>query len=109
MLPACPAPTLRPATAQASIRARRSGRRYKSTYFLFDQRRCLEDRATLFKLLEEGKIKPVIMRTFPILEAAKANELLESGQAAGNIVLLAPELIAPAYDSQVCYERSCDR
>jgi NADPH:quinone reductase-like Zn-dependent oxidoreductase len=45
----------------------------------------------LFQLLEEGKIKPIIAETFPILEARKANELLESGQVIGNIVLLAPE------------------
>jgi len=39
-------------------------------------------------LLEDGKIKPVIDRKFPLLEAARANELLESGQVTGNIVLL---------------------
>ena len=51
------------------------------------------DWATLFKLLEEGKIKPIIAAKFPILEAAKANELLESEQVIGSIVLLAPELL----------------
>ena len=58
-----------------------------------NRRPFLEDWATLFKLLEEGKIKPVIMKKFPILEAAQANALLESGQVIGNIVLLAPELL----------------
>jgi len=62
-----------------------------SSYFLFDKRPFLEDWAALFKLLEEGKIKPIIMKKFPILEAAQANTLLESGQVIGNIVLLAPE------------------
>jgi len=57
------------------------------------RRPFLEDWATLFKLLEEGKINPIIAGKFPILEAAKANELLESGQVIGNIVLLAPELL----------------
>lgn len=52
-----------------------------------------EDWQVLFKLLEEGKIKPIIMKKFPILEAAKANELFESGKVTGNIVLLAPELL----------------
>ncbi|MFB0535027.1 MAG: medium chain dehydrogenase/reductase family protein [Anaerolineae bacterium] len=52
-----------------------------------------EDWAKLFKLLEEGQIKPIIAEKFPILEAAKANELLESGQVTGNLVLLAPELL----------------
>jgi NADPH:quinone reductase-like Zn-dependent oxidoreductase len=58
-----------------------------------NRRPFLEDWATLFKLLEEGRIRPVIMKKFPILEAAKANELLESGKVIGNVVLLAPELL----------------
>ncbi len=58
-----------------------------------DQRLLKKDWTKLFKLLEEGKIKPIIAKKFPILEAAKANELLESGQVIGNIVLLAPELL----------------
>ncbi|MDH5459117.1 MAG: medium chain dehydrogenase/reductase family protein, partial [Nitrospinota bacterium] len=53
----------------------------------------MEDWLVLFKLLEEGQIKPIITKKFPILEAAKANELLESGQVTGNVVLLAPELL----------------
>jgi NADPH:quinone reductase-like Zn-dependent oxidoreductase len=52
-----------------------------------------EDWLVLFKLLEEGQIKPLIAERFPILKAAKANELLESGNVIGNIVLLAPELL----------------
>lgn len=52
-----------------------------------------EDWQKLFTLLEEGKIRPIIAKKFPILEAAKANELLESGRIVGNIVLLAPELL----------------
>jgi NADPH:quinone reductase-like Zn-dependent oxidoreductase len=52
-----------------------------------------KDWNVLFKLLEDGKIKPVIAAKFPILEAAKGYALLESGQVAGNVVLLAPELL----------------
>lgn len=62
-----------------------------SFYFVGDKRPFLEDWATLFRLLKEGKIKPVIAKKFSILEAAQANALLESGQAIGNIVLHAPE------------------
>lgn len=51
------------------------------------------DWATLFQLLGEGKIQPIIAETFPILEAAKANKWLESGQVIGSIVLLAPDLM----------------
>lgn len=52
-----------------------------------------EDWAVLFDLLGKGKIKPVIYRRFPILEAPQANALLESGQVTGNVVLLTPELL----------------
>ena len=59
----------------------------------FEWRQFLDDWATLFKLLGEGKIDPVIAARFPLLEACKANALLESGQVIGNIVLVAPELL----------------
>jgi len=52
-----------------------------------------EDWTTLFSLLGEGKIKPVIAAKFPLLEAAKGYEMLESGQVTGNVVLVAPELL----------------
>jgi NADPH:quinone reductase-like Zn-dependent oxidoreductase len=64
-----------------------------SVYNLGKQKPFLEDWATLFKLLEEGKIKPIIEKKFPILEAAQANSLLESGKVTGNVVLVTPELL----------------
>jgi NADPH:quinone reductase-like Zn-dependent oxidoreductase len=66
---------------------------YGTTTSKFGRRPFLEDWPKLFRLLEEGKIKPIIMETFPILEAAQANALLETGQVIGNVVLLAPELL----------------
>jgi len=66
----------------------------------FNLRPFLEDWSMLFKLLEEGQIKPIIAAKFPILEAAKGNELLESGQVTGTVVLLSPELMNPG-DRQV--------
>jgi NADPH:quinone reductase-like Zn-dependent oxidoreductase len=51
-----------------------------------------EDWTTLFNLLEEGKIKPIIAEKFPILQAVQAYRLLESGCVTGNIVLIAPAL-----------------
>ncbi len=69
----------------------RSATYYSTGKSRLNKRPFMEDWAALFKLLEEGKIKPVIAAKFPILEAAKANELLESGQVIGNVVLLAPE------------------
>lgn len=64
-----------------------------SFYFVGDRRPFLEDWATLFALLEEGKIKPVIAKTFPLLGAAQAHALVESGQVVGNVVLVTPELL----------------
>jgi NADPH:quinone reductase-like Zn-dependent oxidoreductase len=61
--------------------------------YLFDKKPFMEDLPKLFKLLEDGKIKPVIAARLPLLEARKANELLESGQITGNLVLLSPELL----------------
>lgn len=52
-----------------------------------------EDWQKLFALLDAGQIKPLVVQTFPILEAVKAYEMLESGKVAGNVVLLAPELL----------------
>lgn len=71
----------------------RSLKIYGTTTSKFGRSSYLEDWATLFKWLEEKKIKPIIARKFAILEAAQANVLLESGQVVGNIVLVAPELL----------------
>lgn len=62
-----------------------------SFYFLGFQEPFLKDWATLFEWLEQGKLKPVIMKRFPILQAAAANELLESGEVVGNVVLVSEE------------------
>jgi NADPH:quinone reductase-like Zn-dependent oxidoreductase len=58
-----------------------------------DQRLLNQDWAQLFRLLEAGQIEPIVAARFPLLEAAKANGLLESGQVTGHVVLLAPELL----------------
>jgi len=58
-----------------------------------DRRPFMTDLPILFDLLGAGKLNPIIAARFPLLEAAQANELLESGQATGKIVLLAPELL----------------
>jgi NADPH:quinone reductase-like Zn-dependent oxidoreductase len=52
------------------------------------------DWTKLFELLAEKKIKPIVAEKFPILEARKANELLESGKVTGTIVLLSPEIMS---------------
>ena len=64
-----------------------------TTLYMRDKKPFMEDLPKLFTQLSDGKIKPIITQKFPVLEAAKANELLESGQVTGNLVLLAPELL----------------
>jgi len=68
-------------------------RLYGTGASFLDMRPFQHDWAALFKLLGEGKVAPVIAAKFPLLEAAKANALLESGQVTGNVVLLAEELL----------------
>lgn len=46
-----------------------------------------EDLPKLFQLLREKQIKPVIAGVFPLVEAARANEALERGEAQGKLVL----------------------
>ena len=71
----------------------RSLKLYGTTTSKFGRSRFVEDWDTLFRLLAEGKIEPIITAKFPILEAAQANALLESGTVTGNLVLVAPELL----------------
>ncbi|HKZ72502.1 MAG TPA: zinc-binding dehydrogenase, partial [Steroidobacteraceae bacterium] len=44
-------------------------------------------RERIWPLLEAGKIKPVIYRTFPLADARAAHTLMESSQHIGKIVL----------------------
>ena len=64
--------------------------------YMRDKKPFMEDIAILFKMLADGKIKPVINTRLSLLEARKANEMLENGQVIGNVVLLAPEVLDQA-------------
>jgi NADPH2:quinone reductase len=46
-------------------------------------------REKVWPLLSQGKVKPVIYRTFPLSEAAAAHALMESSEHIGKIVLVA--------------------
>jgi NADPH:quinone reductase-like Zn-dependent oxidoreductase len=71
----------------------KSARPYSTGLSRFQWHQFFEDWVKLFELLGEGKIDPVIAARFSLLEACKANALLESGPVIGNIVLVAPELL----------------
>jgi NADPH2:quinone reductase len=45
--------------------------------------------AKIWPLVSEGRVKPVIFRTFPLVQAAAAHALMESGSHIGKIVLVA--------------------
>ena len=47
-----------------------------------------ETLAELFDMLADGSIKPVVAERIPLLEAARAHELLERGGYAGKVVLV---------------------
>ena len=73
---------------------RKSGEFYGITaQYIKDKQPFFDDISILLKLLEDGKLKPIIAEKFPILDAAKANALLESGNISGKIVLQSPELL----------------
>jgi NADPH:quinone reductase-like Zn-dependent oxidoreductase len=57
----------------------------KLTTFISTQNH--EDLIVLTELIEAGKITPVIDRTYPLSEAAKAIQYLEQGHARGKIVI----------------------
>jgi NADPH:quinone reductase-like Zn-dependent oxidoreductase len=71
----------------------RSARYYGTGQSRFNREPFIEDWAKLLQLLEIGQIKPIIHRRFPSLQARQANEMLESGQVIGNLVLVTPELL----------------
>ena len=50
--------------------------------------RFRRDLITLFTLLQERRIKPLIARRFPLAEARRAHELLGTGGVTGKIVLV---------------------
>lgn len=50
-----------------------------------------QDLTTLFELLQQKKIKPLIAQRLPLAEAKKAHEILGKGGVTGKIVLICNE------------------
>jgi len=50
-----------------------------------------EDLATLFGMLSEGRIRPVVAEVLPLAEARRAHERIEAGEARGKLVLRVAE------------------
>jgi len=84
---------------KAALRLTGGGRRlrlYGTNTWRYDRRPLLRDWRALFTLLAEGRISPIVARTFPLSEAAAANALMESGTVIGNLVLLPERLRGPS-------------
>jgi NADPH:quinone reductase-like Zn-dependent oxidoreductase len=71
----------------ARLRGRRGSFYGISALYRKDPRPLREDLPRLLALLAEKKIDPLVTRTFPLLQAREAIELLASGSVEGKIVL----------------------
>jgi NADPH:quinone reductase-like Zn-dependent oxidoreductase len=59
--------------------------------YLFDHTRRLTDAMDqLVRWVEDGRLRPPPIRSFPLAEAAAAQQLLESGSTVGKLVLVPP-------------------
>lgn len=57
--------------------------------FLFDRDDLIVDgMAALLALVQQGKVQPPAVRTFPLAECGKAHACIESGQSVGKLVLV---------------------
>jgi NADPH:quinone reductase len=45
-------------------------------------------RQEVWPLFEQGRVRPIVYRTFPLKEAAAAHRLMESSEHIGKIVLV---------------------
>jgi NADPH:quinone reductase-like Zn-dependent oxidoreductase len=55
---------------------------------MFVSHHSSEDLATLAELMEEGKVLPVIDRTYPLADTVAAMSYLETGRARGKVVVV---------------------
>ena len=69
------------------LRGRRGSFYGISALYRKDPKPLREDLPKIFALLADGKIDPIIARTFPLLDARDALALLATGGVEGKVVL----------------------
>src|SRR4029078_9496382 len=65
-----------------------TGSTLRSREYAFKKRLAQTVLQHVWPLIEQGKFKPVIHKTFPFAEAAAAHELMEKSEHTGKIVLV---------------------
>jgi NADPH2:quinone reductase len=66
-----------------------TGSTLRSRDYQFKKELTADIKKKVWPLMDSGKFKPVIFKTFPLAEAAEAHRLLESGTHTGKIILIA--------------------
>ncbi len=75
-------------TRESAPARRHRGRIWFHGLYRKDPKPLREDLPKIFALLAEKKIDPLVTRTFPLLDARQAIELLATGSLEGKIVLM---------------------
>lgn len=65
-----------------------TGSTLRSREYAFKRQVAKEIQMNVWPLIESGKFKPVIYKTFPLAQAAEAHRLLEDGSHTGKIILV---------------------